>query len=92
MPGLRAIAECATRREGAVRFGEWADLARHSARLSCKGGFSLLSPNLAQLYFFGKAIRFPEKREVRPCYQGLLFGIGFFFWVKSLGGKEVLEM
>lgn len=32
-------------------------------RLSGKGGISLLSPNLARLYFFGRAIHFPEKRE-----------------------------
>lgn len=54
---------------------------------SSKGGISLL----ARLYFFGKTVHFPEKREVRPCYQVFLFAIGFF-WGKSLVGKrEVLE-
>lgn len=49
-------------------------------------------PQVGAALLFDKAFGLSEKREVRACYEGLLFGVGFF-WGKSLGGKrEVWEV
>lgn len=46
-----------------------------------------MSPQVGASLLFDQAFGAAEKREVRFCCEGLLFGIGFFL-EKYLGGKK----
>lgn len=82
------LAESQTLAGDALNLCARADLAPHSRGCVGKVG-SACCPQVGAALLLGKAIHFP-KREVRPCYQGLLFGIAFFLG-KSWGGKKLLE-